>query len=129
MGYAVYEDPEGHDRWAGYGVPAECDWTDCHAKIDRGIGCKCEDHGDYHLFLNGEEVAYDRYGDDPDAEEDWVEEPGCGLYFCEEHRTPTGLHDAEHTAVKPDTPEWVQHMLTDDSWAEWRAEHPELVGA
>jgi hypothetical protein len=29
----------------------------------------------------------------------------------------------------PDTPEWVQWKLTDESWQQWRDEHPDEVAA
>lgn len=28
---------------------------------------------------------------------------------------------------KPEHPEWVEHLLTDESWAEWRKKNPEEV--
>jgi len=28
---------------------------------------------------------------------------------------------------KPDVQEWIQHKLTDPSWAKWRAENPDWV--
>lgn len=63
MGYAVYEDTN-HRRWAGYGVPAECDYPTCDQKIDRGMSYRCEQG-------------------DP-----------CGLFFCamhENHATHEGI--------------------------------------
>lgn len=127
MGYQVYRDIEGHDRWAGYGVPAECDMPDCKEEIDRGLGYKCEAHGHYVLLLDGEVIEYERFDDEPDAEEEWVEAAGCGLYFCGKHEAPTSAHAG--VTPKPDTAEWVQHMLTDDSWERWRTENPELIPA
>lgn len=101
MGYAVYEDPNAPGRWAGYAVPAECDWPDCHECIDRGLGWKCDEHAEF--------------------------EGGCGLFFCSRHEHRFD----EHAGIepKPDTAEWMRHMLTDDSWEQWRAEHPERVEA
>jgi hypothetical protein len=29
----------------------------------------------------------------------------------------------------PDTPEWVNWKLTDESWQQWRDEHPDEVAA
>lgn len=98
MGYSVHEDRSG-GRWAGYGVPAECDWISCSEKIDRGMAYKCEEHG-------------------PDVD-------GCGLFFCYEHRKAPG-HDTMATP-KPDTDEWVRHMLTDPSWRQWRDLHAPRV--
>lgn len=127
MGYQVYKDIEGHDRWAGYGVPAECDMPDCSAEIDRGLAYKCEHHGHYVLMLDGSPIDYSRWDDEPDAEEEWVEGKGCGLYFCGEHESPTSAH--EGVEPKPDTVEWVNHMLTDESWQEWRDQNAEKLPA
>ena len=67
-------------------------------------------------------------------------ECGCGLYFCEEHLSgsfedlddPDGrwYEVCERCAVgdlpfdpKPDTDEWNQWKLTDESWQRWRDEN------
>lgn len=100
----------GYDeKWKrdiGYGVPAVCDHPDCTEKIDRGLSYVC----------GGEPYG----GDD-----------GCGLYFCGWHlsgnfcvRCRAGEEPFEK---KPDVEEWVRHKLTDESWAEWRAENLEEV--
>lgn len=28
---------------------------------------------------------------------------------------------------KPEHPDWIKHLLTDDSWEEWREENPGFV--
>jgi hypothetical protein len=111
MGWSIgYDDDLQRD--IGYGVPATCDHPDCQAEIDRGIAYVC-----------GSEI----YGG----------EHGCGLHFCDTHRyyikTPDGAASVcrrcragkAHFPVKPDRAVWIQHKLTDPSWAEWRAQHPE----
>jgi hypothetical protein len=114
MGYAVYEDCDalnaGVVRWAGYGVPAVCDHPGCSKEINRGLDYKCER----------------RYVEDDDGDE--IEVEGCGLYFCVDHSEGAcpDVHDTY--APKPDTAEWERWMLTDESWATWRQENPELVG-
>ncbi|MFZ4843938.1 hypothetical protein [Mycetocola saprophilus] len=129
MGYAVYEDTK-NNRWAGYGVPAVCDWPECDTAIDRGMAFKCEDHGTFKLFLNGEEIDYDRYEDEPDAEEEWVEAEGCEFFLCHAHLDDRDKFDHGTLKVgKPDSVEWLKHMLTDESWADWRTENPEKVRA
>ena len=104
---SVYEDRD-NDRWAGYGVPAACDWPSCTVEIDRGLGFKCEEH-----------VTYDEDGGETVRE-------GCGWFFCEEHRHDTDAHSQVERG-KPDSAEWIEHMLTDESWAPWREEHPDRV--
>jgi hypothetical protein len=63
-------------------------------------------------------------------------EVGCGLFFCEEHRHrwKRGYACCSRCAdgrppyeAKADVEEWVQHKLTDPSWARWRAENPKWV--
>lgn len=109
MGWSLgWDSSWGRD--IGYGVPAYCDHPDCRAEIDRGLGYVCGDAP---------------YGGDK----------GCGLYFCGEHQV--GSHQrcarcvARKAPYKPklDHPRWRQHKLTDDSWAQWRAENPLIVEA
>lgn len=112
MGYAVYWE-NTHSRFAGYGVPCQCEHPDCKARIDRGLAHVC--------------------GDDPGGGEH-----GCGLYFCGKHLlVGTGrgqlcercaARQAPHTA-KPDTRPWMRHMLRDKTWQQWRDENPEAAAA
>lgn len=117
MGYACYYIGE-HDRFCGYGVPCICEHPDCTEEIDRGLGHAC--------------------GDEPAGRGDY----GCGLYFCSQHlpgyRKPRGA-DRYHQFCqrcanykppfkpKPETTEWMRHILKDKSWKEWRAENPAKV--
>jgi hypothetical protein len=130
MGYAVYE--IGHGRWGGYGVPAYCEEPDCNEEIDRGMAFAC--------------------GGEP-----FANEVGCDQYFCEKHRELTGFkmngemypdylcdHEEDCDCVfkevckpcatgksaypyKPEHPTWIKHLLTDESWEEWRKNNPEKV--
>jgi hypothetical protein len=113
MGWSVGFD-EKWKRWVGYGVPAVCDQPGCDEPIDRGLSYVC--------------------GSEP-----YGGEYGCGLFFCSEHM---GYEDDRDNVrggrswqgcercidgdppyePKPDTAEWIEHMETDPSWAEWRAE-------
>jgi hypothetical protein len=122
MGWSIGWDGNWN-RHVGYGVPAECDHPDCTEEIDRGLAYVC--------------------GDEP-----FGGDRGCGLYFCGGHL----LHhydeqtrrlgpqlcerciddpDGENPRFepKPDVQEWIDWKLTDDSWAAWRAEHPEFQRA
>lgn len=115
MGYAVYEDIWHPGRWAGYGVPAECDMPGCTTMIDRGLGYQCDHH---HII----EDVY--IGDEWDHEEEHDLE-GCYLYFCSEHCYATETHF--EVDPKPDHPEWLWWILVAPSWAKWRTDHPERV--
>jgi len=102
------------NRDIGYGVPATCDHPGCGKEIDRGLGyvCGSEPYGGEH---------------------------GCGLFFCGEHLSFVDDHGAplcercqasggpNPFTPTPDIPEWVQHKLTDESWAKWRSENPATV--
>jgi hypothetical protein len=108
MGYSI-GGPDQHGRWIGYGVPAYCDHPKCNEKIDRGISYVC--------------------GGEP-----YGGEKGCGQYFCGLHLNCDQLCTRCHRrrpAYKPkgEHPEWMEHVLTDESWAGWRAENPEKVDA
>jgi hypothetical protein len=111
MGWQVGFDSRWH-RDIGYGVPATCDHPGCGAAIDRGLAYVC--------------------GGEPYGGED-----GCGLFFCGEH-----LFVGNHRQMcerclgfgppfdpTPDTAEWTEWKLTDESWAAWRDENPETVKA
>lgn len=108
MGWSIGFDPQWN-RDVGYGVPAVCDHPDCNASIDRGLSFVC-------------------CGSQPYGGKD-----GCGLYFCYDHHVgQKGECERCEGGEKPfepkaDTPEWINHKLTDDSWAQWRTENPEQV--
>lgn len=111
MGYGVYF---RDGRWAGYGVPAICEHPECDEAIDRGMDYRC--------------------GEEPGAEK------GCGLFFCGKHLYFTP-HDGDPQmcerccdneppfSEKPDTREWIDWMLTDESWQQWRDENAQQVAA
>jgi hypothetical protein len=117
MGWAVGFDSRW-ERDIGYGVPAVCDRPRCGTAIDRGLGYVCGGHP---------------YGG----------ERGCGLFFCEQHLSGwrkdgdsydvrvCGRCDKSRAPYDPtpDTAEWIDWKLTDESWGPWRAEHPDEVAA
>lgn len=123
MGYQVYS---LGNRFAGYGVPSYCEHPDCNEEIDRGMAFAC--------------------GGEPNSEY------GCDRYFCAKHRAFQCFdvdgeiceheNDCECVCVevcercfnaeepfpyKPEHPKWVKHLLTDDSWDQWRKDNPEVV--
>ena len=111
MGWQIYEDIKGRPlRFAGYGVPAYCDHPDCNEEIDRGLAYIC-------------------------GEINRGEERGCGLHFCGKHLRHSPRYGQlcercyprikKEFTPKPDHPDWVRHVLTDESWKQWREENPE----
>lgn len=112
MGWSIGFD-SNWNRDIGYGVPAMCDHPRCSEKIDRGLSFVC--------------------GGEP-----YGGAKGCGLYFCGAHlsggsgpgvvsRCSRCRNYKPPFAAKPDVREWIDHKLTDPSWAEWRAENPQEV--
>ena len=106
MGWSIGFDSR-RNRDIGYGVPATCDFPGCGADIDRGMGYVCggEPYGGEH---------------------------GCGLYFCGEHliggrpqQCDRCIDEQPPFEATPDTREWIEWKLTDESWAAWRDENPE----
>lgn len=103
---------DNYSRYIGYGVPSICDKPGCNERINRGVSYVCG--GDF----NG--------GD-----------KGCGLYFCRKHLLEDRsdgpfcprctAYKPEYKHPSPDTKEWIEHQLTDESWQQWRDDEPELV--
>ena len=120
MGYQIYKVGQ---RWGGYGVPAICEHPSCNKEIDRGVSFAC--------------------GGEP------FSEYGCDRYFCDKHRyysyprfNEDGVTIDEDFCValcekckngeepfdyKQEHKDWVKHLLTDKSWAEWRKNNQEEV--
>jgi hypothetical protein len=116
MGWSIGFDSKWN-RDIGYGVPATCDYPGCGEDIDRGLSFVC--------------------GSEPRGGE-----RGCGLYFCGRHLTGSrkvgdryvwvcGRCDKNRAPYDPtpDTREWIEWKLTDESWAAWRVENPQAVSA
>ena len=113
MSWAIGYDTSWN-RDIGYGVPAYCDFPGCGKEIDRGLSYVC--------------------GGEP-----YGGEYGCGLYFCAEHLYYAGKRREykqlcprclkSKPAYKPSSehPDWIKWKLTDESWAQWRAENPHEV--
>lgn len=116
MGWSLGYD----DNWKrdiGYGVPALCDHPDCNEEIHRGLAYVC--------------AGQEPYGGH-----------GCGLFFCETHRSYSINSGTEEDVAigcercaygedpfdaKPDLPKWINWKLTDESWQQWRDENPDEV--
>lgn len=130
MGYQVYKVGK---RWGGYGVPAICEHPDCKKEIDRGMGYACGEEPfseiacdryfcSKHLFI----VGWDQKSGDAGwckHEQDIDGTCDCVLVrVCERCRD-----DKQPFPYKPEHPDWIKHLLTDESWKEWREKNPEEV--
>lgn len=129
MGYSVYEDrraasDSGVKRWAGYGVPALCDYPGCSESINRGLGSRCDSWHEWKYLRDGVEVEYTEYWDD---EVEIVHSEGCNMFFCAEH-SDHPEHDKANSVPKADSDEWLSFMFTDESWSRWREEYPSELG-
>lgn len=136
MGYQVYrirKNWDGGYRFCGYGVPSYCEHPDCNEEIDRGMAfacggapdaegsCNryfCEKHRQGCFYIDPEGMHADdvKEGDDEDDYEFFTG-------FCERCATDKDTpfpHKDEH-------PVWLNHVLSDESWEEWREEEPEMV--
>lgn len=116
MGWAIGYD-SNWDRDVGYGVPAICDAPGCSREINRGLihVCGGEPYGDVYgcgLFFCLDHLRYR-----------WFPLPGLYKRVCKrcEHYKPP------YKRPKADTAEWINHKLTDESWAEWRNDNPTKV--
>lgn len=113
MGWAVGDDRD-HDRFRGYGVPAFCDAKGCGKVIDRGLAYLCD----------GTTCERD-YVDDEDArgcmDLDELEKPA--LFVCGDHTCA----DVDEDDLPPEHPDWVTHLLADESWEQWRVANPAKV--
>jgi hypothetical protein len=114
MGWSIGYD-DNWNRDIGYGVPAYCDHPQCREEIDRGLSYVCggEPYGGEH---------------------------GCGLYFCGKHLGYAARRHGQlcyrclaskppYKRIKPEHPRWVEHVSTDESWAEWRTKYPQKLHA
>ena len=109
MGWAVGWDSD-MQRFRGYGVPCICEYPDCTKEIDRGVSYACAGECgryfcDSHLWLFN-----------PGEKAGWFCEP------CQVSPDPDPPHP-----VKPEVPQWLEHVLTHWSWERWRNENPELA--
>lgn len=87
-----------NNRWQGYGVPAYCDYPGCKEEIDRGMGYS-------HLE--------DSEGMTPN------------IFSCKKHESESP--DSFEIDLKKEHPEWLNHILNDKSWNQWRTENPDIV--
>lgn len=131
MGYSVYFSAK-NNRWQGYGVPAYCDHPNCQNVIDRGVGYICCDNPNHTASCGGFFCELHRYQlvyEDQLHEMSEEEINRLGIDSREEQATEgDGIICCTHAPIETkEHHEWLNHVLTDESWAEWRKEEPEVV--
>lgn len=88
---------QANGRVQGYEIPAYCDYPGCREVIDRGMGYQHPE---------------DNEGQTPN------------VFCCEKHK----YEDLNSFEVEEkETVEWLNHILTDHSWKQWREDKPEIV--
>jgi hypothetical protein len=96
MGWA-FVGTDYYGREAGYGIQATCDKRGCNEVIDRGLGYICGDmhHGPFDM------------------------EPGCGRFYCEDHRGWVGDRGGcRHRGKKAWSRTKCQLLRRDGHWPE-----------
>ena len=104
MGYSVYFTTT-NDRWQGYGVPGICDLPSCLKDIDLGLAYMCDR---CELFYCAKHLLFSSEG-----------QQICDS--CNDEQAPP--------SPKPNTDEWVHHVLVHPSWRQWRDDNPSKVEA
>ncbi|UJE34810.1 hypothetical protein vBAbaPP1_21 [Acinetobacter phage vB_AbaM_P1] len=109
MGYSIGQSKfEGRYRFIGYSVEAYCDQEGCNNVINRGMDYQCGDCQGYFCY-----DCLSTHGKvEIELDEEWKHEFGEASSGC----THNGVWKDHH-------PDFLRHLLTDESWASWRVEH------
>lgn len=114
MGYSIGQSKfEGRYRFIGYSVESYCDQEGCNNVINRGMDYQCGDCQGYFCY-----DCLSKHGKvEIELDEDWKYEFGEASSGC----THNGVWKDHH-------PDFLRHLLTDESWANWRIrnQHGEL---
>lgn len=114
MGYSIGQSKfEGNYRFIGYSVEAYCDQDGCNNVINRGMDYQCGDCQGYFCY-----DCLSTHGKvEIELDEEWKHEFGEASSGC----THNGVWKDHH-------PDFLRHLLTDESWANWRIrnQHSEL---
>ena len=129
MGYSVYE--IWNNRWGGYWVPAICEHPDCNEEIDRWMSYACwwEPFSEYwcdryfcekHTKMKTIDNFWDTVTEDNYKKED--EDNYEFKEVCERC-----LNNKEPFSYKPESKEWLEHLINDESWEKWRENNPKIL--
>lgn len=131
MGYSIGFSKE-LNRYIGYGVIAVCDHSECQTVIDRGMGCACCDglphHGNCLGYFCAEHIENYLYFDElEDLGEDELSALGLEADdLPEEEDNP--VYKCKHTIAEgKESIDWLNFILTDDTWAKWREVNPTYI--
>lgn len=136
MGYQVF-DQNINDKFrlAGYGVPAYCDFPDCSVVIDRGMGyacCGAIDHenscGGFYCSDHQTQVIGEDELEDLDEDEVNTILESYGLVEVPNFDESGMAYFCKHPPIEfKEHPVWINHILKNRTWAEFRKNEPEKL--
>lgn len=129
---------ENQNRDVGYGILAICDHPECTAEIDRGLAYICCEDINHNACCGAFYCAEHRenyvYGDEIDDMED--EELEALNIDVESQEVFDAVENGDivrcrHEPIQPnkENAAWLEHVLKDESWSQWREENPAKVTA
>lgn len=109
MGYGIGQSKfHGKYRFIGYSVEAYCDQEGCNNEINRGMDYQCGDCQGYFCY-----ECLSQHGKvEIELDDDWKDEFGEASSGC----THDGVWKNHH-------PDFIRHLLTDETWASWRLQN------
>lgn len=137
MGYSVYYSDK-NTRFQGYAMHAYCDHPGCKNEIDRGMGYVCcgnQDHpnscGGFYCAEHADLctlISEDEFEEALDDEEVQEQLESYGLTEMPVFDEDGYFYHCQHEPIEKDKehPQWLNHVLTDESWEEWRNANPEM---
>lgn len=137
MGYSLYFSDK-NNRFQGYNMHAYCDHPGCKNEIDRGMGYVCcgnQDHenscGGFYCSEHSELCTLITEDEFEGLEDDEVQEQleHYGLTEMPVFDEDGYFYHCQHQPIEKDKehPDWLQHVLTDETWQEWREKEPEMA--
>jgi len=127
MWYSVYE--IWNNRFWGYWVSTICEHPDCNKEIDRWMSYACwwepfsekwcdryfcEKHTNYVEFDSMWDMIKEESKEDKQGNECY---PLCER--CAKNEEPFNY--------KPESKEWLEHIISDESWEIWREKNPKIL--
>lgn len=121
-----------HKRDIGYGVPAPCDHPGCNVIIDRGMSYLCCENIHHSVSCGGYFCAEHRdnyvYADEvPDMDDEELEALGLDGSEAEEDDDDGVIACRHRIEPRKEAVEWLEFMLSNESWQKWRELNPERV--
>lgn len=133
MGYGLYFSDK-NNRFQGYNMHAYCDHPGCKNEIDRGMGYACCDNPEHTASCGGfycEEHKHQLVYQDEleDMSDEDLKRLGIDSREEQAHDEDDGIICCTHKPIEKDKehPTWLKHVLTDETWQEWREKESEMA--